>query len=334
MFKKLFKKSSGSHPQPKNTLPVTVASKKMIAEKVVELELRDLEGKKLPAFTAGSHIDLHIDSKLMRQYSLANNPKDDDRYLCAVLIEEHGSGGSKAIFEDVQEGDRLFISQPRNHFALVEEAEFSLLIAGGIGVTPLLAMAYRLKQLGKPFKFYYRARSRSWAAYAELLVREFGDSVVCLFSDEGGRDKFDLAEIFIGAPEGAHLYTCGGNDFMDLVIDAARGRFSEDQIHLEHFHPPEKEDDSEDIAFELYCEKSDVTLHVPVGKTIVTVLEENGVDIPISCTEGICGSCITKFTEGEVDHRDFVLSKSERENKKLFTPCCSRATSPRLAIDI
>ena len=334
MFKKLFKKSTDSQPQPKNTLPVIVASKKMIAEKVVELELRDLGGGNLPAFTAGSHIDLHIDSKLMRQYSLANNPAESDRYLCAVLVEEHGTGGSKAVFEDIQQADRIFISQPRNHFALVEEAEFSLLIAGGIGVTPLLAMAYRLKELEKPFKFYYRARSRNLAAYAELLVREFGDSVVCLFSDEGGRDKFDLAEIIAATPEGTHLYTCGGNDFMQLVTDAAKGKLSEEQIHLEHFHPPENEDVAEDIAFELYCEKSDVTLHVPPGKTIVTVLEENGIDIPISCTEGICGSCITKFTEGEVDHRDFVLSKSERENKKLFTPCCSRATSPRLAIDI
>lgn len=334
MFNKIFKKTSGSQPQPKDTLPVVVASKRMLAEKVVELELRDPEGKDLPVFTAGSHIDLHISSKLMRQYSLANNPAEKDRYLCAVLLEKKGTGGSKAVFEKVQEGEKLFVSQPRNHFALVEEAISSLLVAGGIGVTPLLSMAYRLKELGKPFKFYYRANSRVSAAYVDLVVEEFGDSAVCLFSDEGGRDKFDLTEIMSSAPDGTHLYTCGGNDFMERVTKAAKEKFDEAHIHLEHFHPPEIADGSEDIAFELYCEKSDVTLQVPVGKTIITVLEENGIDIPISCTEGVCGSCITKFTEGQVDHRDFVLSKSERENKQLFTPCCSRATSKRLAMDI
>ena len=270
----------------------------------------------------------------MRQYSLANNPAEKDRYLCAVLLEEKGTGGSKAVFEKVQEGEQLFVSQPRNHFALVEDASFNLLIAGGIGITPLLSMAYRLRDLGRPFRLIYRARSRSLAAYADLLSDSFGDSVFCLFSDEGGRDKFDLAEIISSAPEGAHLYTCGGNDFMELVTDAAKDKFDEENIHLEHFHPPEIADGTEDIAFELYCEKSDVTLHVPAEKSIITVLEENGIDIPISCTEGVCGSCITKFTEGEVDHRDFVLSKSERENKQLFTPCCSRATSKRLAMDI
>lgn len=334
MFNKIFKKTSGGQPQPKNTLAVIVTSKRMLADKVVELELRDPDGKELPTFTAGSHIDLHISSKLMRQYSLANNPAEKDRYLCAVLLEKNGTGGSKAVFEKVEEGEQLYLSQPRNHFALVEEADFSLLVAGGIGVTPLLSMAYRLTELGKSFKFYYRANNRSSAAYADVLMEEFGDSVVCLFSEEGGRDKFDLAEIIASAPEGTHVYTCGGNDFMKLVTEAAKDKFNEEQIHLEHFHPPEIESGGQDIAFELYCEKSDVTLQVPADKTIISVLEENGIDIPISCTEGVCGSCITKFSEGQVDHRDFVLSKSERENKQLFTPCCSRATSKRLAMDI
>jgi vanillate monooxygenase ferredoxin subunit len=331
LLKKLFSKSHTA--QPENTLPVVVARKRQIADSVVELELRNPNGGEVPAFTAGSHIDLHISKDVVRQYSLANSPTDTDRYLCAVLIETDGTGGSKAVSEKVEEGTQLYVSAPRNHFALVEDAPFSLLIAGGIGVTPLLAMAYRLKELQAPFRFYYRARSRAAAAYAELLATEFGESVVCLFSDEGGREKFDLAAIVSAAPKGSHLYTCGGNDFMDVVTEAAKTQFSEDQIHLEHFHPAEI-DSTEDKAFELYCEVSGVTLQVPADKSIVTVLEENGIDIPISCTEGVCGSCITKFTEGEVDHRDFVLSKAEREQKRLFTPCCSRARGKRLAMDI
>jgi len=334
MLRKLFGKASDEFSQPKDTLAVVVSSKKTIADKVVELELRSPEGGDLPAFTAGSHIDLHLSKDQMRQYSLANNPTEKDRYLCAVLIEEEGTGGSKAVAEKVQEGDRLFVSNPRNHFALSEDAEHSILIAGGIGVTPLLAMAYRLKQQGKSFKFYYRCRTRSRAAYAELLVQEFADSVECFFSDEGGREMFDLIRIMEDVPPNTHLYTCGGNDFMDQVVEAAKTRLPEEQIHLEHFHPPEIENQGEDAGFELYCTKSDKRLQVPADKSIVEVLDENGIDIPISCTEGICGSCITHFTEGEVDHRDFVLSKSEKEKKRLFTPCCSRAAGPRLAIDI
>lgn len=334
MFKKLFGKKSGEFSQPKDTLAVVVASKKTVAEKVVELELRDPEGGDLPAFTAGSHIDLHIAKDQMRQYSLANNPAESDRYLCAVLIEEEGTGGSKAIAEKIQEGDKLYASRPRNHFVLSEEADHSLLIAGGIGVTPLLAMAHQLKQQNKSFNFYYRCRSRSRAAYADLLIQEFGDSVECFFSDEGGRENFDLGKILEDVSASTHLYTCGGNDFMDKVVEAAKSKLPEEQIHLEHFHPPENENQGENKAFELYCNKSDKTLQVPADKSIVMVLEENGIDIPISCTEGVCGSCITKFTEGEVEHRDFVLSKSEKEKKRLFTPCCSRAVGSRLAIDI
>lgn len=334
MFKKFFKRSGVSQIQPRDTFPVIVANKKFIADKVVELELRDAEDGDLPVFTAGSHIDLHISPDLIRQYSIANNPQERDRYICAVLLEEEGTGGSKAVFEQLQQGDTLFISQPRNHFALNEDAEFNLLIAGGIGVTPLLSMAYRLKSLKKPFKFYYRAKQRNWAAYADLLVEEFGDSVESLFSDQGGREKFDLTEIFTDLPTSTHLYICGGNDFMQAVTEVASTALRQEQIHLEYFHPPETEENSQDRAFELYCEKSDLTFQVPADKSIVAVLEENGVDIPISCVEGVCGSCITHFIEGEVDHRDFVLSKSEQQEKKLFTPCCSRATSARLTIDI
>jgi|MEHZ01.5.fsa_nt_MEHZ011428713.1_7 vanillate O-demethylase ferredoxin subunit len=332
MFKKVFGKQEQS--QPANTRWAVVACKKVIADKVIELELRDPDGQDLASRTAGAHLDLHIKKDMLRQYSIANNPSESNRYLVAVLVEEEGTGGSKAVENDINEGDKLLISEPRNHFPLIEDANFSVLIAGGIGLTPLLAMAYRLKGLGKPFKLYYRARSRSWAAYTDLLLNEFGDSVELFFSDEGGRERFKLNELLAGLPQGTQLYTCGANGFMDYVTQTASKYLSEDNIHLEHFYPVPASDPSGDKSFELYCEKSDVTLQVPADKSIVEVLDANGIDIPISCVEGVCGSCITAFTEGEVDHRDCVLSKSEREKSRLFTPCCSRALGDRLAIDL
>jgi vanillate O-demethylase ferredoxin subunit len=158
-----------------------------------------------------------------------------------------------------------------------------------------MSMAYRLKSMDKPFKFYYRARKRSWAAYVDLLEKEFGDSVVCLFSDEGGREKFDLDAILSAVPAGTHLYTCGANGFMETVVEAAKRYLPEDNIHLEHFYPPEPDESVVSREFELHCAKSGLTLKVPADKSIVQVLEENGVDIPVSCTDGICGSCIFCF---------------------------------------
>jgi len=340
LLKKLFGKQE--QRQPANTYWAVVARKRFVADKVIELELRDPEGRDLASYTAGAHIDLYLNKDMVRQYSLANSPAESDRYLVAVLVEEAGTGGSKAVDKEVQEGDKLLISEPRNNFPLVEDAPFSVLVAGGIGLTPLLAMAYRLKALGRPFKFYYRARARSWAAYADLLVSEFADSVECLFSDEGGRDKFELEKRLADLPAGTQLYTCGANDFMNYVTETAVKYLPEDNIHLEHFYPVPaastasdgSSDSSSEKAFELYCEKSDVTLQVPADKSIVEVLDAHGIDIPVSCVEGVCGSCITAFTEGEVDHRDCVLSKSEREKKRLFTPCCSRAAGDRLVIDL
>ncbi len=336
MFKNIVYKFFGIEEvkDPEDTIRVVVSRKRIIADKVVEVELRDPEGKELPAFTAGAHIDVHIKPGMMRQYSLPNNPQERDRYISAVLMEPEGKGGSKALFYDVQEGDKLLVSKPRNHFPLVEDAPYSVFVAGGIGLTPLMAMAYRLRELGKPFKFYYRARARAWAAYPDLLVEEFGDSVECLFSDEGGREKFDLDAILKEVPEGTHLYTCGANSFMDFVTSTAEKYLPEDNVHLEYFYAAFDADSAENQPFELYCTKSDVTLEVPSDRSITDVLEENGINVPISCSDGICGSCITKFVEGEVEHRDGVLSKSDREKKQLFTPCCSRAVGEKLSIEV
>ena len=329
---KVFGKANPQNTAKGNTLSVVVASKEYIADQIIELELKTEDGSDLPNFSAGAHIDLHIRSDLIRQYSLAGNPNNLSTYRIAVLIEEEGTGGSIALRDEINVGQSVQISQPRNHFPLVKSA-YSVLFAGGIGITPLLSMAYELRDSGQSFKLYYRSKQRTLSAYAELLDQEFGDSVACLFSDEGGREKFELDRILAELASGANLYTCGSKGFMGFITEAAAKHLPEENIHLEHFYPDQAMSSLEAKGFEVYCEKSDVLVQVPADKSIVDVLHDAGVEIPVSCTEGVCGSCITHFTEGEVDHRDCILSKSEKEKKQLFTPCCSRALGDRLVID-
>lgn len=332
MFAKLF----GKKPPKagKGQLLVEVAGKRKVAETVWELVLKDPEGKALPHWDAGAHIDIVLEKNLIRQYSLAGDPSDRSEYKIAVLLEPESRGGSTRICRDVNQGDTLVISEPRNHFSLSPDADFYLLIAGGIGVTPLLSMAHQLHANGKAFQLYYRSRSSSWAAYSsELAAQPWSDAVKFYFSDQGGRESFQLDQILNSAPANTQLYVCGPNSFIELVEKTATPLLGEDAVHSEKFYP-EEHDTSGDRAFELVCQKSGVTLEVPADQSIVQVLEQNGIDVPTSCTEGICGSCISKVVEGEVEHRDQVLTKADREKRHLFTPCCSRAAGDRLIVDL
>lgn len=332
MFAKLF----GKKPPKagKGQLLVEVAGKRKVAETVWELILKHPDGETLPRWDAGAHIDVVLEKNLIRQYSLAGDPSSQTEYKIAVLLEPESRGGSIRICRDVNEGDTLVISGPRNHFSLSPDADFYLLIAGGIGVTPLLSMAHQLHAAGKAFQLYYRSRSSSWAAYSsELAAQPWSKAVQFYFSDKGGREAFQLEQILGSAPANTQLYVCGPNSFIELVEQAATPLLGEDAVHSEKFYP-EEHDTSGDQAFELVCQKSGVTLEVPADQSIVQVLEQNGIDVPTSCTEGICGSCISKVIEGEVEHRDQVLTKADREKRHLFTPCCSRAAGDRLIVDL
>lgn len=332
MFAKLFKKKSPK--AGKGQLLVKVESKRKVAEAVWELILVDLEGNDLPQWEAGAHIDIVLEKGLIRQYSLAGSPADRSRYQLAVLLEPESRGGSTRICHQINEGDELVISMPRNHFPLVFDADYSLLVAGGIGVTPLLAMAHELHSVGKAFRLVYRSRSKSWAAYAtELAQQPWSDQVDYFFSDEGGRESFQIEQILAEVPANTHLYVCGPNSFIESIEQAAIPVLGEDAVHSEKFYP-EEHDTSGDKAFELVCQRSGLTLQVPANETIVQVLEANGVDVPTSCQDGMCGSCISKVIEGEVEHRDEVLTKADREKRHLFTPCCSRAKGDRLVVDL
>lgn len=332
MFAKWFGKKSPK--AGKDQLVVRVASKRKVADAVWELVLENPEGGDLPAWEAGAHIDIVVDKGKARQYSLAGDPAVRSRYQVAVLLEPESRGGSERICHDIETGDELVISLPRNHFPLATEGDYYLLVAGGIGITPLLAMAHQLHRSGKNFQLLYRAKSRVWAAYAdELSSQPWFDQVTFYFSDQGGRETFQLDQLLGSARANTHLYVCGPNAFIEVVEQAAIPVLGEENVHSEKFYP-EEHDTSEDKAFELVCQRSGVTVQVPADQSIIQVLEAHGIDVPTSCENGICGSCISKVLEGEVEHRDEVLTKADHEKRHLFTPCCSRAKGDRLVIDL
>lgn len=315
-------------------IKVRVASRARAAEGIVRLDLVCAEGRDLPPFEAGAHVDLFLENGLTRQYSLCNDPADRGRYQIAVLREPTSRGGSAYVHEALTEGATLDISVPRNLFALDEAAEEHLLFAGGVGVTPILAMARRLHALGSPFVLHYCARDRSRAAFLdELSAAPFAEAVRLSFDAEPDT-RLDLdATLARPAPE-RRLYVCGPDGFMTHVIDGALARgWTPAQIRKEHFAAAPVAE-GEDQPFELLIASTGQVVPVAAGQTAAQALEAAGVFVPVSCEQGVCGTCLTRVTDGEPDHRDAFQTDEERAANDQFTPCCSRARSPRLVLDL
>jgi len=315
------------------TIPVRVARKRVEAEGICSFELVHAEGGALPPFTAGAHVEVHLPGGVTRPYSLYGSPADTQRYRIAVLRETASRGGSAALHERVAEGDRLAIESPRNLFKLADEARSHLLLAGGIGITPLLAMAEELTRRGAPFELHYCARSRARAAFVEQIERSAYSGHVSLhFSDGDAARRLDIAALLAQAPRGRHLYACGPAGFMDAVLGAARAQgWPEAQLHHEVFGALPV-DSSGDQAFEVQLGESGRIVPVPAGCSIVTALAQAGVTIPTSCEQGICGTCMTTVLSGTPDHRDQYLTPEEQAAGELILPCCSRAKSARLVL--
>ena len=300
------------------------------------LDLRATAARPLPRFAAGSHVDVQIGAELVRQYSLLNDPAEDGRYLIAVALDAGSLGGSRYLHEHVRVGDELQIGAPRCLFPLVEEAPHSVLIAGGIGVTPLWSMAQRLLSLGRSFSFHFGARS---AATAPLLhdleqrLRPAGITLETVFEDDAGA-RLDLPSIIAAAPSGSHFYACGPSAMLEAYLLAAREAGRPDtHVHLERFA-------ASGIArepaggFIVALERTGVSYAVPRGATILETLKANGINVPHSCAEGICGACEATVLEGIPDHRDEVLSAAERASNRTIMVCCSGAKTPRLVLDL
>ncbi|WP_286918616.1 PDR/VanB family oxidoreductase [Pseudomonas sp. UBA6753] len=313
-------------------IEVIVAKKQLEAEGICSFELAREDGQPLPAFSAGAHIDVHLNGGLTRQYSLCNSASENHRYQIAVLKEPTSRGGSQQMHETVLEGQHLSISEPRNLFELDSTAEHSLLFAGGIGITPILCMAERLSHAGASFELYYSVRSRDRAAFLSRLQNSpFADRVHVYFDDEV---PLNARAVLSNPAAGTHLYVCGPGGYMEYVLSSGRAEgWPEELLHREYFSAS-AEVSAPGEAFEIEIASSGEVMRVEADQTIIDVLYDAGIDVPVSCEQGVCGTCVTRVLSGIPEHRDSFLTDAQRAANDQFTPCCSRAKSPRLILDL
>ncbi|MDP3700231.1 MAG: PDR/VanB family oxidoreductase [Hylemonella sp.] len=317
------------------TLQVRVARKAQEALDIVTLELVAADGRTLPAFSAGSHVDVQLPGGITRQYSLCNDPKETHRYLIGVLRDVASRGGSVAVHDAVREGDLLTISAPRNHFALAHDATQHLLLAGGIGVTPILCMAERLAITGAAFEMHYATRAPERTAFRERIAASiFAERVHFHYDNGDAAQKLDLKKLLDKPQAGTHLYVCGPKGYMDAVLGTARTQgWPEEQLHYEFFGAEVVKSDS-DAGFEIKLASSGRIIMVSKDQTVTQALDAAGVEVMVSCEQGVCGTCLTRVLEGVPDHKDSYLTPQEQAANDQFTPCCSRSKTPRLVLDL
>lgn len=301
------------------------------AENVNSYELVLPQGGELTPFTAGSHIDLHLPNGMIRSYSLVNDQDERHRYVIAVNKDPSSRGGSSFVHDGIKAGDIVTISAPRNNFALREDADHSVLIAGGIGITPLMSMVRRLTKLARPWQLFYAARTRRAAAFLDDL-HDIGPGHLHVdFDDERMGKVFDIAAIVADQPVHAHLYCCGPLPMLEAFERATAGRPA-DHVHVEYFQA--REAPALDGGFEVRLARSNRTVAVEPGKSILDAVLDAGVSANYSCTEGACGTCETRVIEGIPDHRDLFLSAEEKASNKTMMICCSGSKSGTLVLDL
>jgi vanillate O-demethylase ferredoxin subunit len=323
------------HLKQSAQLMVHIARKHMVAQDICSLELRPLAGQQLPAFAPGAHIDVHLPGGLVRQYSLCNDCAEPDRYVIAVLHDSASRGGSAAVHRLLQVGQQLCISTPRNHFALHAQARRHWLLAGGIGITPLLSMARCLAREGGDFTLHYSARTGERMAFAQDIASAPWASQAQLYVDQAqGQSSLPLQSLLAKPVPDTHLYVCGPKGFMDAVLETARAAgWPPQQLHWEFFVA---EAVQQELArgFEVELASTGQVVQVQPAQTVVEALASIGVCIPTSCEQGICGTCLTRVVAGEPEHHDLYLTEAEQAVGDQFTPCCSRAKSARLVLDL
>ena len=312
-------------------IQVEVRKAEVMADGVTKYEFASLDGAPLPEWQAGAHLDIVVAPEFLRQYSMSGDPADRSNYQIGVLREDMGRGGSKLLHRIFAEGRRVFISKPINHFPLERAATKTILMGGGIGVTPMIAMAHELHRQNRGFELHYSGRARGGMGYLnDILGFAWADKVHLHISDEGSRA--DLGEIFAGYTQGWHVYTCGADRYMSAVTQAAtQAGFPEEALHLEYFSVPEQPE-YENHPFTLRLAQTNREFVVPADKSATDVLAENGIHVDVKCSDGICGVCKCGLISGEVEHRDFVLSKAQREGAVIL--CQSRAAKAKGVIEV
>jgi phthalate 4,5-dioxygenase reductase subunit len=301
-----------------------------IADGINLLEFRDAGGKELPAFTAGAHIAIRTPNGLLRKYSLCNDPAERDRYLVAIKREASGRGGSINLIDAVKAGDELMTTAPINDFGLPQRAQDFLFIAGGIGITPMIAMIREVLAQGKRFRLYYCSRSPETTAFRdELSGPEFAGKVTIHYDQGDPSCSLDLKPILAERKNREHLYCCGPRPLMEAVR-LMTDHWSPTAVHFEAFSEAETHK-ADDKPFKVKLARSGKVLEVPTTKTILEVLRDQGLEVPSSCETGTCGTCRTKMLTGVADHRDLVLAEHERSDTIMI--CVSRALSDEITID-
>lgn len=310
---------------------VRVAEVSSETDEIRTLRLVREDGAAFTQYTAGAHIDVTGPTGVLRQYSLCSPPGDPSSLLIAVKKEPKSRGGSSALHA-VREGDRLKIGKPRNLLSIHDDATQHILVAGGIGVTPLLSMCYELWQRNAEFTLHYFASSREKMAFRQLLEEraEFTTRVNLYFGVSSDERARLLTEAALSLSNTAHVYTCGPGPFMDQVTSIFAPVLGEDQVHQELF-VAEPADTRNDKPFVIEIDDSEY--EIPSEKSILSVLEENGIEVFKSCQEGICGSCVSQVVEGLPDHRDHCLTAQDRANGEIAL-CVSRAKGDRLVIEL
>lgn len=313
-------------------LALEITSRTLLAPDIVRLDLARADGGDLPRFTAGAHIDILIDDGLVRQYSLCNDPAERHRYQIAVLRERQSRGGSARVHDAFHPGRQVSVGAPRNLFPLAQGGDRHILIGAGIGITPIMSMAATLAGQASPFDLHYCCRTPENAAFGDAVAAVGGHSY---FSQHDRQARFDPAAA-LGPPNArTHVYICGPASFMSAVREEAlRLGWAEANIHRELFEAAEPLMQEGDQPFDVRIASTGKTFTIPPGRSAASVLIEAGIDIAVSCEQGVCGTCLTGLLEGAPDHRDSYLTDEERDEGKLFTPCCSRARSPLLLLDL
>ncbi|SAL60863.1 ferredoxin [Caballeronia peredens] len=319
------------------TLDLLVRQVRFEGRGINSYELVDPDGAALPAFTAGAHIDIHLAGGVVRQYSISNAPRERHRYVIAVLRDERGRGGSKALHEQLRVQDVVRVSRPRNNFGLVDGARRVLLIAGGIGVTPLKAMAHELDDAGIDYEMHYCARDASCAAFANEFESMLASGRLHFHFDGGDPAAgLDLRGLLNEPRAGDHVYYCGPGGFMKACADAAQ-HWPSGTVHFEHFKAPERspgEQAANDAldSFTVRIASTGQEIEVAQEQSIADALAQAGVEMETSCCAGLCGTCKVRYLEGEVEHNDYILN--DEEKTEYLTACVSRAASKVLVLDL
>ncbi|MCG2621341.1 PDR/VanB family oxidoreductase [Arthrobacter sp. I2-34] len=315
------------------TMTLRVHAMQWEAETVLSVDLRDPNSAELPEFTAGAHIDLVLPNGITRSYSLSNDQRERHRYVVGVSRDAKSRGGSTYIHDSLRVGQLLPVSAPLNNFPLAEDAEQTILFAGGIGITPMLSMVRRLETLGRNWTLYYCVRERSLTAFGDelaTLAASHPERLQLHVDAEHDGAVLDLAAVVDAAPEGTHMYCCGPLPMLE-GFEKAAVELPSAQRHVEYFAA--KDAPALEGGFEVELAQSGRTLTIEPGRTILDTMQEAGIDVSYSCGEGICGTCETRVLAGTPDHRDLVLTDQEKEANDIIMICCSGSKGPKLVLD-